>query len=183
MTAPSPMIGISQRIGHSRSHRISHTLGLACSIAASAGLLSGCMGPMATPMAALNRQLAMAGTNRAPSLSGRWLAVITGRGGLDQVLLLDVARNAPVPVPGLNRGDAQPLSVGVDASGERLALVRQLEGRTELVLYRRSLMSLQPIPMQPAGVPSQVTMRADGKEIAVQVSREGLWQIDLIALP
>jgi len=26
-------------------------------------------------------------------------------------------------------------------------------------------------------------MRADGKEIAVQVSREGLWQIDLIALP
>ena len=166
-----------------RRYRIGPTLGLACSIAACAGLLSGCMGTMPTPMAALNRQLAMAGTTRAPSLSGRWLAVITGRGGRDQVLLLDVARSAPVPVPGLNRGDAQPISVGVDASGERLALVRQLEGRTELVLYRRSLMSLQPIPMQPAGVPSQVTMRADGKELAVQVSRGGLWQIDLIALP
>jgi hypothetical protein len=37
--------------------------------------------------------------------------------------------------------------------------------------------------MQPPGVPSQVTMRADGKELAAQVSREGLWQIDLIALP
>jgi hypothetical protein len=183
MRAPSPKNRISPRIGHSPSDRIGHKLGLAVAIAASAGLLSGCMGAMPTPMAALNRQLAMAGTNRAPSLSGRWLAVITGRGGRDQVLLLDVAGNAPVPVPGLNRGDAQPISVGVDTSGERLALVRQLEGRTELVLYRRSLMSLQPIPMQPAGVPSQVTMRADGKELAVQVSREGLWQIDLIALP
>ena len=179
MTAPRAM----GRIGHSLTHRISAKLGLAAAIAASTSLLSGCMGAMPTPMAAINRQLAMAGTNRAPSLSGRWLAVITGRGGRDQVLLLDVARNAPVPVPGLNRGDAQPISVGVDASGERLALVRQLEGRTELVLYRRSLMSLQPIPMQPPGVPSQVTMRADGKELAAQVSREGLWQIDLIALP
>lgn len=175
MSAPSP----SDRIGPS----IGKKLGLACSIAASSGLLSSCMGAMPTPMAALNRQLAMAGTNRAPSLSGRWLAVITGRGGRDQVLLLDVAHNTPVPVPGLNRGDAQPISVGVDASGERLVLVRQLEGRTELVLYRRSLMSMQPIPMEPAGVPSQVTMRADGKELAVQLSRGGLWQIDLIALP
>jgi hypothetical protein len=73
--------------------------------------------------------------------------------------------------------------VGVDASGERIALVRQLDGRTELVLYRRSLMSLQPIPMEPAGVPNQLAMRDDGKELAVQISRDGLWQIDLIALP
>ena len=93
MSAPSP----SDRIGPS----IGKKLGLACSIAASSGLLSSCMGAMPTPMAALNRQLAMAGTNRAPSLSGRWLAVITGRGGRDQVLLLDVAHNTPVPVPGL----------------------------------------------------------------------------------
>jgi len=162
---------------------ISNKLGPVVAIASSAALLSGCMGAMPTPMAGLNRQLEMAGTNRAPSLSGGWLAVITGRGGRDQVLLLDVERNAPVPVPGLNRGDAKPISVGVDASGERLALVRQLQGRTELVVYRRSLMSLQPIPMEPAGVPTQVTMRADGKELAVQISRDGLWQLDLIALP
>ncbi len=44
-------------------------------------------------------------------------------------------------------------------------------------------MSLQLIRMQPAGVPIQVTMRADGKELAVQVNRDGRWQIDLIALP
>jgi hypothetical protein len=179
MRAPSP----SDRIRHPIPNSLGTKLGSLAAIAASAGLLSSCMGAMPTPMAALNRQLAMVGTTRDPSLSGRWLAVITGRGGRDQVLLLDVERNVPVPVPGLNRGDAQPISVGVDASGERIALVRQLDGRTELVLYRRSLMSLQPIPMEPAGVPNQLAMRADGKELAVQISRDGLWQIDLIALP
>jgi hypothetical protein len=86
-------------------------------------------------------------------------------------------------LPGLNRPDAQPLSLSVDQRGERLALVRQLEGRTELLLYRRSLQSLQRIPIEPAGVPRLVSLSADGRVLAVQVSRGGLWQVDLIELP
>lgn len=145
--------------------------------------LTGCMGPMPTPLVGLNRQLEMAGSNRDPSLSSRWLALINGRGSREQVVLVDMERQTPVPLIGLNRGDAQPLDVSVDSSGERLALVRQLEGRTELVLYRRSLMSLEPIPMQPPGVPRKVSLRADGRELAVEVGRGGTWQIDLISLP
>lgn len=146
-------------------------------------LLGGCLGSMPVPMAGLNRQLELAGANHDPSLSGPWLAVIDGHGAREQVLLLDIERQTPVPVPGLNRGDAQPISVSVDRSGERLAVVRQREGRTELVLYRRSLMSLQPIPMEPAAVPRRVSLRADGRQLAVEVSRDGLWQIDLVDLP
>lgn len=103
--------------------------------------------------------------------------------GRERVLLLDLERRLPVPLPGLNRPDAQPLGVSVDASGERLALLRHLEGRTELVLYRRSLQSLQLIPITPAGVPQAVALRADGRELALQVSRNGLWQVDLIQIP
>lgn len=146
-------------------------------------LLAGCMGGMPVPVAGLNRQLEQTGASREPALADRWLALINGRGGREQVLLLDLQRQLPVPLPGLNRPDAQPLSVAVDDAGERLALVRQLEGRTELVLYRRSLASVQLIPMVPAGVPRQVSLRADGRELAVQVSRNGLWQVDLIQLP
>jgi hypothetical protein len=51
------------------------------------------------------------------------------------------------------------------------------------VLYRRSLASLQLLPMLPPGVPQQVSLRADGRELAVQVGRNGLWQVDLIPLP
>ncbi|MEB3308017.1 MAG: hypothetical protein VKK98_07695 [Cyanobacteriota bacterium] len=145
--------------------------------------VSGCMASAPRPMIGLNQQLERAGSNREPALSDRWLAMISGRGGRERVLLLDLARQLPVPLPNLNRPDAQPLSVAVDNAGERLAVIRQLNDRTELVLYRRSIGSLERLPMQPPGVPSQVSLRADGRELAVQVSRDGLWQVDLIRLP
>lgn len=146
-------------------------------------LLTGCLGPMPVPRAGLNRQLEQAGGNRDPSLGLRWLAVIQQRGGREQVQLLNLERQLPVPLPGLNRADALPISVSTDANGDRLALVRQLEGRTEVVLYRRGLQSLQLIPMAGDSIPVQVSLRADGRQLAVQVSRQGLWQIDLVDLP
>jgi hypothetical protein len=146
-------------------------------------LLSGCTGTLPLPMGGLDRRLEAIGSSRAPALSDRWLALIGGRGGREQVVLVDLERQMPVPLPGLNRADAQPLAVAVDAAGERLALVRQLEGRTELVLYRRALMALEPIAMQPPGVPRRINLRADGHELAVEVSRGGVWQVDLIEVP
>ena len=146
-------------------------------------LLSGCLGPMPLPLAGLNRQLELSGGNRSPALGDRWLAVIQQRGGRQQVLLIDLQNQQPVPLPGLNRPDALPISVSVDANGQRLALVRQLEGRSELVLYRRPLQSLQLLPMAAQSIPTAVALRADGRQLAVQVSRNGLWQIDLLSLP
>ncbi|MEA5472941.1 hypothetical protein VB716_01725 [Synechococcus sp. CCY9201] len=148
-----------------------------------AALLGGCLGGGPRPLFGLNAQLAREGSSHDPALAGPWLALIRGRQGRERAELLDLRRTAPVPVPGLNRPDAQPLSLSVDQRGERLALVRQLEGRTELLLYRRSLQSLQRIPIEPAGVPRLVSLSADGRVLAVQVSRGGLWQVDLIELP
>jgi hypothetical protein len=145
--------------------------------------LSGCFGPGPVPMVGLNRMLAQQGSRREPSLSGRWLALIANRQGRDQVELVDVERGLPVPLPGLNRPDALPLSVSVSAEGDRLVVVRQVGGRTELVLHRRTSMSSEPIPMVPAGVPRRAALRADGREIAVEVSRNGVVQVDLIAVP
>ncbi len=146
-------------------------------------LLSGCLSPGPVPMNGLNRRLAQQGSQREPSLSGRWLALIANRQGRDRVELVDVEQQRPVPLPGLNRPDALPLSVSVSADGSRLAVVRQREGRTELVLHRRAVMSSEPIRMEPEGVPRRAMLRADGREIAVEVSRGGLVQVDLIAVP
>jgi hypothetical protein len=146
-------------------------------------LLSGCLGPMPRPLGGLNRRLAQQGSQREPSLSGRWLALVANRQGRDAVELVDVERQRPVPIPGLNRPDALPLSVSVSGDGDRLVVVRQVEGRTELVLHRRALMSSETIPMVPAGVPRRAALRADGREIAVEVSRGGVVQVDLIAVP
>lgn len=154
-----------------------------CGLWSLALLLSGCMGSMPLPMGGLNRQLAQQGSHREASLSGRWLASIANRNGRDQVELVDVDRQLPVPLPALNRPDALPLSVSVDSGAERLAVVRQVGGQTELVLYRRGLMSSEVIPMAPPGVPRRASLRADGREIAVEVSRQGLVQVDLIGVP
>jgi hypothetical protein len=152
-------------------------------IAALGFLPTGCGTPLPRPLAALERRLEQDGSGREPSLAGRWLALIGSRGGREQVLLVDLERGGPVPLPGLNRPDAQPLSVSVDASGNRIAVVRQIAARTELMLYRRALASSEAIGLTPAGVPRRVALRADGRELAVEVSREGRWQIDLIRLP
>ncbi|MCP9773433.1 hypothetical protein KBY66_12550 [Synechococcus sp. Tobar12-5m-g] len=145
--------------------------------------LAGCSASPLRQLGPINQALEQAGTGREPSLAGEWLALISGRQGRELVLLVDLRTNRPVPVPGLNRPDAQPLSVSVDGSGERLALVRQREGRTELGLYRRSIQGFQLLPVEPAGVPRQVSLSGDGRLLAVQVSRGGIWQVDLLELP
>lgn len=146
-------------------------------------LLVGCQaGPQ--PLSRVNQPLSRLGSSESPSLAGGWLALITSRqAGRPQVQLIDVRRNAPVPVPGLNRADSLPLSVAVDQNGERLALVRQRDDRSELLLYRRSLQATQMLAIEPAGVPRRVSLSADGRVLAVEVSRDGLWQVDLLELP
>jgi hypothetical protein len=146
-------------------------------------LAAACAADMPRPLPGVDRQLEQAGAGSSPSLAGRWLALIAARGERQEVMLVDLEGQGPVPLVGLNRPDAQPLAVSVDGSGERLAVVRQLEGRTELVLYRRRALAVERIPMQPAGVPRRVSLRADGRELAVEVSRNGLWQVDLVRLP
>ena len=146
-------------------------------------LLQGCQGGL-RPLPNLNQQLARLGSGQSPSLGSGWLALIASRdGGRPQVQLIDSQRQLPVPLPGLNRADSLPIQVSVDGRGEHLAVVRQRDDRTELVLYRRSLMAVQPLAVEPAGVPRQVSLSADGRVLAVEVSRGGLWQIDLLELP
>lgn len=146
-------------------------------------LLAGCLDNRARPLLGLNLQLAHTAVNRNPALSSDWLALISGREGREQVRLVRLSQGAPVPLPGLNRPDARPLAVAVDGWGERLALIRELEGRSELVLYRRSLQSLQLIPIEPAGVPHRLAFSADGRVLAVEVGRGGLSQVDLLEFP
>ncbi|MGE4580875.1 MAG: hypothetical protein AAEC03_00830, partial [Synechococcus sp.] len=75
------------------------------------------------------------------------------------------------------------ISVALSADGERLAVVQQREGRTELLLYRRSVGTAQRLPLEPPGVPRAVSLNGNGRRLAVQVSRGGRWDIDLIRLP
>ena len=147
-------------------------------------LVSGCSSPRPTPRPDLNGLLRQSvNSRRDPSLGGRWLASLGQRNGRERVELIDLRSRNPVPLPGLNRADAQPISVSVSADGQRLAVVQQREDRTELVLYRRNVGATQRLPLDPAGVPRSVSLDGSGRRLAVQVSRNGRWDVDLIRLP
>ena len=73
-------------------------------------------------------------SRRDPALAQRWLASLALRGARERVELMDLGSRQAVPLPGLNRADALPISVSASADGERLAVVQQRDERTELVL-------------------------------------------------
>ena len=147
-------------------------------------LVTGCSSPRPTPRPDLNGLLRQSvNSRRDPSLGGRWLASLGQRNGRERVELIDLRSRSPVPLPGLNRADAQPISVSVSADGQRLAVVQQREDRTELVLYRRNVGATQRLPLDPPGVPRNVSLDGSGRRLAVQVSRNGRWDVDLIRLP
>ena len=147
-------------------------------------LVTGCSSPRPTPRPDLNGLLSQSvNSRRDPSLGGRWLASLGQRNGRERVELIDLRSRSPVPLPGLNRADAQPISVSVSADGQRLAVVQQREDRTELVLYRRNVGATQRLPLDPPGVPRSVSLDGSGRRLAVQVSRKGRWDVDLIRLP
>ena len=147
-------------------------------------LLLGCSGPRPRPITDLNGRLRQnVDSRREPSLSQRWLATLSQRGGRERVELIDLTNRVPMPLPGLNRADAQPISVSVSNDGERLAVVQQRGDRTEVVLYRRGVGTVQRLPLEPPGVPRAVSLSADGRRLAVQVSRGGRWDVDRIRLP
>ena len=147
-------------------------------------LVTGCSSNRPTPRPDLNGQLRQSvNSRRDPSLGGRWLASLGQRNGRERVELIDLRTRSSVPLPGLNRSDAQPISVSVSADGQRLAVVQQREDRTELVLYRRNIGAIQRLPLDPPGVPRSVSLDGAGRRLAVQVSRNGRWDVDLIRLP
>ncbi len=146
--------------------------------------LASCSGSGLRPQTAISSALQRsADSRRWPDLSDRWMVSIASRNGRERIELVDLSSGSPVPLPGLNQADAQPVSVSVNADGDRIALVRQRNGQTELNLYRRNVGMLQRLPLEPAGVPRNVSLDGSGRLLAVQVSRRGQWDVDLIRLP
>lgn len=136
--------------------------------------------PMSRVGASLRRS---AESRRLPSMGQRWLATLASRNGRERVELIDLSNDTPVPLNGINQADSQTISLSVSGDGQRIALVRQREERTELMLYRRKASALQRLPINPPGVPRSVSLNGNGRLLAVQVSRRGRWDVDLIRLP
>ncbi len=145
--------------------------------------LGGCSNSQMRSLYGLNSLFSQPSISyREPSLGLKFLATIVNDNGQEKIKLFDLRGKRSVALPGINRFDAQPISVSISANGARLALIRQRVDQTELLLYRRNLGTLQRLEISPKGIPRRVSIDASGKILAVQVSREGRWYIDVIRL-
>ncbi|GCE65605.1 biopolymer transporter [cyanobiont of Ornithocercus magnificus] len=146
-------------------------------------LLTSCRGQIVSSSNNIDSLIHHSNTNqRSPAMGQQMLATIANRDNHDEIELFDLRTNRNIALPNLNQTDVQPISVSIDADAERVAIVRQREGRAELVIYLRSLGSLQQLELNPPGVPRHVSLDATGQFLAVEVSRAGVWQTDLLHL-
>ena len=145
--------------------------------------LNACSTSRIRPINELNGLFALsANSYREPSLGRNWLVTLANKNGKEKIELIDLRNRRSVNLPGINRSDSQPISVSVSANGERLALIRQRADQTELLVYRRNLGTIQRLELSPKGIPRRVSIDGYGRLLAVQVSRDGRWFIDLIRL-
>ena len=145
--------------------------------------LGGCLRSDMRPMYGLNDTLFQSSTSyREPSLGTKWIVALVNYQGKDKIEMIDIRNRKRVPLPGINRADSQPISVSLSANGERLALIRQRADQTELLIYRRRVGTLQRIELTPKGIPRRVSLDSSGRVLAVQISREGKWDVEVIRL-
>ena len=145
--------------------------------------LNGCYQSNLKPLHGLNSiLLELAKSNEEPSLGREWLVSLAVEKGKRKIQMIDIRSRRKIPLPGINRADAQPISVSVSADGKSIAFVRQIDGRTELMVYKRQSQILRRIEINPKGVPYRVSFDGAGKLLAVQISRQGRWDIDVIRL-
>lgn len=141
-------------------------------------LLAGCGGgpglrPLGSPLEATD-----------PSLGLTTLVTIgTGFAGHRQVQWRPMAALQPLLPPHLDQPDARPLEVSVDGAGQRLVVLRERKGRTELVLHDLRLGVSRPVHLAADGSPGAIGLSADGRQLAVAVSRDGRRRIEVLQLP
>ncbi len=146
-------------------------------------VLNGCTSNGMRSIYRLNDSLFQSASSyREPALGQQWLVTLANHQGREKIELLDLRRRRKVALPGINRADSQPISVSVSANGERLAFIRQRGDQTELLLYRRNIGTVQRLQITPKGVPRRVSLDGAGRILAVQVSRDGRWDVDILRI-
>ncbi len=120
--------------------------------------------------------------HKKPSLSKNLLATLINREDRDIIHLIDIRNMKRIPMGALNTPNTEPISISLSANGERIALIRKRGITSQLILYQRKSGRIQEIELKQLGNPTKVSIGGKGKILAVEVTRQGKKEIDLIRL-
>lgn len=148
-----------------------------------AALLAGCAlpftsrsaGPLGTPWSSSNR------SDPALSGDGRLLATLIDTDGRSQVLLQDQPSGQQRPLRHL-RGRRSVQSPSLSWSGRYLAALLLQGDQRRVVVEDRLSGHLLQLPLPPGLQPERLSLSPDARRLAVQVRRDGQWQVQLYAL-
>lgn len=148
------------------------TLGLAL-------LLSSCVAslPQSGDYSRLNSRFS--DTEPALSGNGRFLAMVTNRGGRQDLALYDIQQKRFLEIPRLNRRNALVESPSLSRSARYIAYVVSERGRPEIALYDRVTQRRQMLTNGFRGPVRNPSISPDGRYVAFESGRRGQWDIEV----
>ena len=158
---------------------------LACAalVAAPVAALFGCSAAPFSRPAGIPGGPWGSGSRSDPALSGdgKLLASLIEEGGRKQLLLQDQASGQRLPLRHFG-GRLQPESPSLSWSGRYLAAVVQQGAQRRVQLEDRLSGRLLTWPLPGGGQPERISLSPDASRLAVQLGRDGQWQVQLFDL-
>ena len=125
----------------------------------------------------------LASNQESPALSGsgEWLAVVSDRRGRPTVQLRRLSDGSIVSVPQLSRHQPHS-SPSLSWNGRYLAAITQRGRRRLAVVTDRLNGRMHPLPLPGGRDPVQLSLAPDAQQIALQVTDQGRWRVEVLDL-
>lgn len=144
-----------------------------------AGLVVGCS-PENAPIgpSSLNSRY----TEEQPAISGngRYLAFVSHRNGVQQLLLYDLEQQRFIPLPRLNRRETIAESPSLSYTGRYIAYITSDQGRPIVALYDRVVQQSQYLTQFYLGWVRHPSISPDGRYVVFESTSRGQWDVEVL---
>ncbi len=141
-------------------------------------LLTACSrGQINTASIGLNSRF----NDEQPAISGdgRWLAFVSNRNGLSEILFYDLQQKRFIQLPGLNRNGAIAVEPSLSYTGRYIVYLSSLQGRPDIALYDRATKQAEIITQGYRSWVRNPHISPDGRYIVFETSRRGQWDLEV----
>lgn len=121
-------------------------------------------------------------TEEQPNLSGngRFLALVSNRNGIHQLLVYDLQEQRFIAIPRLNRADTIAESPSLSYTGRYIAYLTSDQGRPVVGLYDRATQQSQILTPIYRGWIRNPSISPDGRYVVFETASRGQWDIEVL---